>query len=46
MEIHFDIIKDQKTGKDLIQIKTIPNHLQFKGKIYLIVYQYHYVYVD
>ncbi len=38
MEINFDIKKDKKTRKNLIQIKTIPNNLDFKSMFYLIVY--------
>jgi len=38
MEINFDIKKDKKTRKNFIQIKTIPNNLDFKGMFYLIVY--------
>ncbi len=46
MEINFEIRKDKKTGKKLIQIKTIPTNLDFTGKINLIVYLYHHEYVD
>ncbi len=46
MEINFDIIKDKQFGKEFIQIETIPENLIYQGKIYLIVYQYHHVYVD
>jgi hypothetical protein len=38
MEINFNIIKDKKTGKKLIQIDSLPNNFYFKSKIYLIVY--------
>ena len=37
MEVNFDVIKDNKTGKQFVQIKSIPTHLNFQSKIYLIV---------
>ena len=46
MEINFNIIKNELTGKYSIQIKQLPKNLSFKGNRFLIVYQYYYVYVD
>ena len=34
IEINFDIIEDKNTGQRLIQIKSLPNNLPYKGMIF------------